>query len=91
MKRFIFAHFIALFAFFPQLLSAQTSFGWGSIDVRYSRSEVPTTTKKCPLNLKEAKDLDEMLRYFAPNTYEKDTDSVALLRKANDLLWKLSK
>ena len=54
MKRFIFAHFIALFAFFPQLLSAQTSFGWGS-------------------------------------TYEKDTDPVALLRKANDLLWKLSK
>ena len=49
MKRFIFAHFIALFAFFPQLLSAQTSFGWGSIDVRYSRSEVPTTTKKSPL------------------------------------------
>ena len=49
MKRFIFAHFIALFAFFPQLLSGQTSFGWGSIDVRYSQSEVPTTTKKCPL------------------------------------------
>ncbi|MBR5051735.1 MAG: DUF4091 domain-containing protein [Bacteroidaceae bacterium] len=43
------------------------------------------------LNLKEAKDLDEMLRYFAPNTYEKDTDPVALLRKANDLLWKFSK
>ena len=49
MKRFIFAHFIALFVFFPQLLSAQTSFGWGSIDVRYSRSEVPTITKKSPL------------------------------------------
>ena len=43
------------------------------------------------LSLKEAKDLDEMLRYFAPNTYEKDKDPVALLRKANDLLWKLSK
>ena len=43
------------------------------------------------LNLKEAKDLDEMLRYFAPNTYEKDKDPVALLRKANDLLWKFSK
>ena len=49
MKRFIFAHFIAIFAFLPQLLSAQTTFGWGSIDVRYSRSEVPTTTKQSPL------------------------------------------
>ena len=43
------------------------------------------------LNLKEAKQLDEMLRYFAPNTYEADIDPVALLRKANDLLWKLGK
>jgi hypothetical protein len=43
------------------------------------------------LNLKEAKQLDEMLRYFAPNTYEADKDPVALLRQANDLLWKLSK
>lgn len=43
------------------------------------------------LNLKGAKDLDEMLRYFAPNTYEKDKDPVALLRQANDLIWKLSK
>ena len=49
MKRVIFAHFIAIFAFLPQLLSAQTTFGWGSIDVRYSRSEVPTTTKQSPL------------------------------------------
>jgi hypothetical protein len=43
------------------------------------------------LNLMQAKQLDEMLRYFAPNTYEEDKDPVALLRKANDLLWKLSK
>ena len=43
------------------------------------------------LNLKGAKDLDEMLRYFAPNTYEADKDPVSLLRQANDLLWKLSK
>ncbi|MBR5051966.1 MAG: DUF4091 domain-containing protein [Bacteroidaceae bacterium] len=43
------------------------------------------------LNLKGAKDLDEMLRYFAPNTYKAETDPVALLRKANDLLWKFSK
>ena len=43
------------------------------------------------LNLKEAKQFDEMLRYFAPNTYEADIDPVALLRKANDLLWKLGK
>ena len=56
MKRFIFAHFIALFAFSPQHMSALTSFGWGSINVRYSRSEVPTTTKKCPL-LRKANDL----------------------------------
>ena len=43
------------------------------------------------LNLKQAKQLDEMLRYFAPNTYEADKDPVALLREANDLLWKLGK
>ena len=43
------------------------------------------------LTLLQAKQLDEMLRYFAPNTYEEDKDPVALLRKANDLLWKLSK
>ena len=43
------------------------------------------------LNLKGAKDLDEMLRYFAPNTYEKDKDPVALLRQMNDLLWRLGK
>jgi hypothetical protein len=43
------------------------------------------------LNLLQAKQLDEMLRYFFPNTYEKDKDPVALLRKANDLLWKFSK
>ena len=43
------------------------------------------------LNLKGAKDLDEMLRYFAPNTYEADKDPVSLLRQANDLLWKLRK
>ena len=43
------------------------------------------------LSLKEAKQLDEMLRYFAPNTYEADKDPVALLRQMNDLLWKFSK
>ncbi len=43
------------------------------------------------LSLKEAKDLDEMLRYFAPNTYEKDKDPAALLQRFNDLLWKLGK
>ena len=31
------------------LLMAQPTLGWGSIDVRYSRSEVPETTKKSPL------------------------------------------
>ena len=39
----------------------------------------------------EARQLDEMLRHFAPNTYEADRDPVALLAKANDLLWKLGK
>ena len=43
------------------------------------------------LNLKGAKDLDEMLRYFGSNTYKDDTDAVGLLRQMNDLLWKLSK
>ena len=43
------------------------------------------------LNLLQAKQLDEMLRYFAPNTYGEDKDPIALLRQANDLLWKLSK
>ncbi len=43
------------------------------------------------LNLKGAKDLDEMLRYFASNKYEKDVDPVVLLQRMNDLLWKLSK
>ena len=43
------------------------------------------------LNLLQAKQLDEMLRYFAPNKYPADTDPVDLLSKANDLLWKLSK
>ena len=39
-----------LFILLPfHLLMAQTTFGWGSIDVRYSRSEVPTTSKKCSL------------------------------------------
>ena len=43
------------------------------------------------LNLKGAKDLDEMLRYFGSNTYGADKDPVALLRQMNDLIWKLSK
>ena len=43
------------------------------------------------LNLKQAKDLDEMLRYFGSNKYEKDMDPVSLLRQMNDLLWKLGK
>ena len=43
------------------------------------------------LSLKEAKQLDEMLRYFAPNTFEADKDPVALLRQMNDLLWRLGK
>ena len=43
------------------------------------------------LSLKGAKDLDEMLRYFAPNTFEADKDPVALLRQMNDLLWRLGK
>jgi len=43
------------------------------------------------LNLKGAKDLDEMLLYFASNTYNADRDPVALLRQMNDLLWKLGR
>jgi len=43
------------------------------------------------LNLKGAKDLDEMLLYFASNTYKADKDPVALLRQMNDLLWRLGK
>ena len=47
MKRFIFAHFIAIFCL---CTNAQTSLGWGSIDVRYSKSEMPAqTSKKSPL------------------------------------------
>ena len=43
------------------------------------------------LNLKGAKDLDEMLLYFASNIYKADKDPVALLRQMNDLLWRLGK
>lgn len=46
MKRYIFLHFIALFCL---CVNAQTSLGWGSIDVRYSQTEVPETTQKTPL------------------------------------------
>ena len=46
MKRFIFAHFIAIFSL---CVSAQVTFGWGSIDVRYSQTEVHETSKKSPL------------------------------------------
>ena len=42
------------------------------------------------LNKKESQKLDEMLQNFAPNTYEADTDAVALLKEMNTLLWKLS-
>lgn len=39
-----------LFALFPfQLLLAQATLGWGSTDVRYSRTDVPLTSKKPPL------------------------------------------
>ena len=39
-----------LFTFLPfHLLMAQPTLGWGSIDIRYSRTEVPETTKKSPL------------------------------------------
>ena len=43
------------------------------------------------LNLKGAKDLDEMLRYFGSNKYGADKDPADLLRQMNDLVWKLSK
>ena len=43
------------------------------------------------LNLKGAKDLDEMLRYFASNKYKDETDAPGLLKQMNDLLWKLSR
>ena len=43
------------------------------------------------LNLKQAKDLDEMLRYFAPQKCTADDDVEGMVRKMNDLLWKLSK
>ncbi|MBR1498203.1 MAG: DUF4091 domain-containing protein [Bacteroidaceae bacterium] len=43
------------------------------------------------LNLKQAKQLDEMLRFFGSNKYEGDTDAAGLLRQMNDLLWKLSR
>ena len=43
------------------------------------------------LNLKQAKQLDEMLRYFGSNKYEGDKDAAALLRQMNDLLWKFTR
>ena len=43
------------------------------------------------LNLKQAKDLDEMLRFFGSNKSEGDTDAASLIHRMNDLLWKLSK
>ena len=46
MKRFFFLHFIALFCL---CANAQTTLGWGSIDVRYSQTEVPETSQKSPL------------------------------------------
>lgn len=46
MKRFFFLHFIALFCLYA---NAQTTLGWGSIDVRYSQTEVPKTSQKSPL------------------------------------------
>lgn len=46
MKRFFFFHFIALFCLYA---NAQTTLGWGSIDVRYSQTEVPETSQKSPL------------------------------------------
>ena len=54
MKRFIFAHFIA---FFCLCTSAQTSLGWGSIDVRYSKSEMPAQTSS--LVIKSGSESDE--------------------------------
>ena len=43
------------------------------------------------LNLKQAKQLDEMLRFFGSNKYEGDTDAADLLRQMNDLLWKFTR
>ena len=43
------------------------------------------------LNKKESQKLDAMLQNFAPNTYEADTDAVALLKEMNALLWKLAR
>ena len=43
------------------------------------------------LNLKQAKQLDEMLRYFAPSKCTADDDVAATVRQLNDLLWQLSK
>ena len=43
------------------------------------------------LNLKQAKDLDEMLRYFNAGMYEPEKDAAPLLKQLNDLLWKFSK
>lgn len=43
------------------------------------------------LNLKQAKDLDEMLRYFNAGKYEPEKDAAPLLKQLNDLLWKFSK
>lgn len=43
------------------------------------------------LNLKNAKSLDEMARFFAPNSYPEDKNAAALVRQANSLLWQLSK
>ena len=41
------------------------------------------------LNSREQQQIDDLLLHFAPNKYEDDKDPVALLRQANDLLWKL--
>ena len=46
MKRLILTHFIA---FFSLVINAQATLGWGSIDVRYSQTEVPEMSKKSPL------------------------------------------
>ena len=45
MIRFFFLHFIA---FFCLCANAQTTLGWGNIDVRYSQTEVPETSQKSP-------------------------------------------
>ena len=43
------------------------------------------------LSAKQQKRLDEVIATFAPNNYSSDQDLVGMLRKANDLLWELSK